>query len=49
MSKYESVFIARQDFSTAQVESLNEKLTQTIEGLGGKIAKTEYWGLRSLA
>ncbi|MCC9625570.1 30S ribosomal protein S6 [Thalassospira sp. MA62] len=49
MSKYESVFIARQDFSTAQVESLNEKLTQTVEGLGGKIAKTEYWGLRSLA
>ena len=48
MSKYESVFIARQDFSTAQVESLNEKLVQTVEGLGGKIAKTEYWGLRSL-
>ena len=49
MSKYESVFIARQDFSTAQVEALNEKLTQTVEGLGGKVAKTEYWGLRSLA
>lgn len=49
MNKYESVFIARQDFSTAQVESLNEKLSQTIEGLGGKVAKTEYWGLRSLA
>ena len=48
MNKYESVFIARQDFSTAQVEALNEKLAQTVEGLGGKIAKTEYWGLRSL-
>lgn len=43
------MFFAGADFSTAQVESLNEKLTQTIEGLGGKIAKTEYWGLRSLA
>ena len=42
MSKYESVFIARQDFSTAQVEALNEKLTQTVEGLGGKIAKTVF-------
>jgi small subunit ribosomal protein S6 len=49
MSKYESVYIARQDFSTAQVEALNEKLTETLNELGAKVAKTEYWGLRSLA
>ncbi|AUG53329.1 30S ribosomal protein S6 [Thalassospira marina] len=48
MSKYESVYIARQDFSTAQVEALNEKLNETLTGLGATVAKTEYWGLRSL-
>ncbi|OSQ37131.1 30S ribosomal protein S6 [Thalassospira mesophila] len=48
MSKYESVYIARQDFSTAQVEALNEKLNETLVGLGATVAKTEYWGLRSL-
>ena len=48
MSKYESVYIARQDFSTAQVEALNEKLNEILTGLGATVAKTEYWGLRSL-
>jgi small subunit ribosomal protein S6 len=48
MSKYESVYIARQDFSTAQVEGLNEKLNEILVGLGATVAKTEYWGLRSL-
>ncbi|MDP2700045.1 30S ribosomal protein S6 [Thalassospira sp.] len=49
MSKYESVYIARQDFSTAQVEALNEKMVQVITELGATVAKTEYWGLRALA
>ena len=49
MNKYESVFITRQDFSTVQIQNLNEKLKNLIEDLGGTIAKTEYWGLRSLA
>ena len=46
---YESVFIARQDVSTSQVESLTKDFSTVIENAGGKIHKHEYWGLRTLA
>ena len=49
MPFYESVFIARQDISAPQVESLTEELSKLIEEQGGKVVKKEYWGLRSLA
>ena len=49
MRLYESVFIARQDVSTAQVETLTKGFTAIIENGGGKILKHEYWGLRILA
>ena len=49
MSYYESVFIARPDITTAQVESLTESLKQIIVENGGTTAKDEYWGLKSLA
>ena len=49
MRLYESVFIARQDISTAQVETLTSELTGIITGAGGKIHKHEYWGLKTLA
>ena len=49
MPYYESVFIARQDISAPQVESITESVTKLIEEQGGTVAKTEYWGLRSLA
>ncbi len=49
MPYYETVFIARQDISATQVESLADAFTQTIEGQGGQIAKREVWGLRPLA
>ena len=49
MPLYESVFIARQDISAPQVESLTEELSKLIEDQGAKVVKTEYWGLRSLA
>lgn len=48
MPLYEHVFIARQDIAPAQVESLTEELTDIIKEHGGKIAKSEYWGLRTL-
>jgi small subunit ribosomal protein S6 len=48
MALYEHVFMARQDVSTQQVEALVEQFKQIIEGAGGKIAKTESWGLKSL-
>ncbi len=49
MPYYENVFIARQDISATQVDSLADAFTATLEGLGGKVAKREYWGLRNLA
>ncbi|KPP80443.1 MAG: SSU ribosomal protein S6 RpsF [Oceanicaulis sp. HLUCCA04] len=49
MAYYEHVFVARPDVSPAQVESLLEELKGLIEEKGGKVGKTEYWGLRTLA
>jgi len=49
MPLYEHVFLARQDVSPQQVEDLTAQIKGVVEGLGGKIAKTEYWGLKSLA
>lgn len=48
MALYEHVFLARQDASAQQVEELATQLTGVIEGLGGKVTKTENWGVRSL-
>ena len=48
MPLYEHVFLARQDASTQQVEELTAQMTGIVEGLGGKITKTENWGVRSL-
>ena len=49
MRLYESVIIARQDVSSAQVDSMISEFSAIIENGGGKIHKNEYWGLRSLA
>ena len=49
MRLYESVFIARQDITSAQVESMADGFAEIITSAGGSIKKREYWGLRSLA
>jgi small subunit ribosomal protein S6 len=49
MPLYEHVFLARQDLAQAQVDALAENATKIITDNGGQIAKTETWGLRSLA
>ena len=49
MPLYEHVYLARQDLSVQQVEELTTKLAGVIGEAGGKITKTEYWGLKSLA
>jgi small subunit ribosomal protein S6 len=49
MSLYEHVYLARQDASAQQVEELTAHLKSVVEGLGGSIAKTEYWGVKSLS
>ena len=49
MPLYEHVFLARQDLAQAQVDSLAENATKILTDNGGKVVKTETWGLRSLA
>ena len=49
MAFYETVFIARQDISSAQAEALAETYTQMIVDNGGSVTKTEHWGLKTLA
>ena|SRR5690348_3133810 len=48
MPLYEHVYLARQDLSAQQVEELTTQLTGVVTQLGGKVAKTEYWGVKSL-
>lgn len=49
MPFYETVFIARQDLGDQQVKDLIEQFSKVITENGGKIHKTEHWGLRTLA
>ena len=49
MALYEHVFVARQDISASQVESITADFSKVIEENGGKVAKNEYWGLKNLA
>jgi len=49
MALYEHVFLARQDVSNAQVEALTKEFTDLIEQGGGKVTKSEYWGVKGLA
>lgn len=49
MPLYEHVFLARQDMSGQQVESLVDQLKSVIADNGGEVGKVEYWGLKSIA
>ena len=49
MPFYENVFIARQDISAGQVENLVNAFTGIVTEQGGKVIRTEYWGLKNLA
>ena len=49
MPLYEHVFLARQDLAQAQVDALAENASKIVADNGGKVMKTETWGLRSLA
>jgi len=49
MPFYEHTFIARQDVSPQQVDSLVEEITAIIKEHGGEVKKHEYWGLKNLA
>src|SRR5687767_6489380 len=49
MSFYEHVFLARQDVSGQRFDELDEQYKGVIEAGCGKVGKTEYCGLKSLA
>lgn len=49
MPLYEHVYLARQDLSPQQVEELTAQLSGVVTQMGGKISKTEYWGIKSLS
>jgi len=49
MALYEHVFIARQDVTAQQVETLTETFKALIAAQGGSVSKVEPWGLKSLA
>lgn len=49
MPYYESVFIARQDLTTAQVDTMAAEFAEIVRKNGGQVTKTEPWGLRTLA
>ena len=48
MPLYESTFIARQDLSKQDVTRLTDAFSDIVTKEGGKVVKTEYWGLRNL-
>jgi len=49
MPLYEHVFIARQDLSNAQAESLIEHFGSVLADNGGKVIENEYWGVKTMA
>ncbi len=49
MPLYEHVYLARQDASVQQVDELTAQFKGIVEGLGGTVLKTEYWGVKSLS
>jgi small subunit ribosomal protein S6 len=49
MPLYETVLIARNDVTQAQVEAIADTIAAQFEPEGDSVKKREYWGLRSLA
>jgi len=46
---YENVFIVRQDVSGQQVEELATRFSEVLQGGGGRVERTEFWGLRTMS
>ncbi len=49
MPLYEHVFIARQDLSNTQAESLIEHFSTVLSDNDGKVVMSEYWGVKTMA
>ena len=48
MPLYEHIFLVRQDASQQQVDALAAQFKSVVENNGGKVGKTENWGLRTI-
>ena len=48
MALYEHIFMARQDVSSQQVDTLVEHFKGILESNGGSVGKIENWGLKTL-
>jgi small subunit ribosomal protein S6 len=46
---YEELFIVRPDVTDEEIDPLIEQLTTVITSKGGKVDKTDKWGVRKLA
>lgn len=42
MALYENIFIARQDLTTSQVDSLVERFSSIVTAQGGQVTKKKY-------
>lgn len=49
MPLYEHIFMLRPDMTEAQAEQICEQYKAVITDNGGKVTKTESWGLRTIA
>ena len=49
MPLYEHTFIARQDLSNTQAESLIEHFSAVLTDNDGKVVESEYWGVKTMA
>lgn len=49
MALYEHIFMARQDLSTQQVDSLIQQYKGVVEAEGGSVGRVENLGLKTLA
>ncbi|HYA81335.1 MAG TPA: 30S ribosomal protein S6, partial [Methylocystis sp.] len=49
MPLYEHIFLARQDISQQQAETLTGQFKNIITSRGGTVQKVEYWGVKTLA
>lgn len=48
MALYEHIFMARQDVSSQQVDTLVDHFKTVLEENGGSVGKIENWGLKTL-
>ncbi len=48
MALYEHIFMARQDVSSQQVDTLVEHFKSVLESNDGSVGKIENWGLKTL-